>query len=420
MRRGCVYLWTPDPAEPLGGQIRTAVVPLARLESETELAPRLSGRSVTVHNAGAFRESAAGGSARHAVPIGDATPDALGDFLFAPEDGGARMDKSRPVDPEARRRYIEAAHFGEVNAYYHLDRIAAYVNELLAELDAPPLPRVVARVNAHPGSAEVDGVERHGDLVAFQGGHYRVPSWKYDIAEPSAISPTGEIHLGPGRRLMVHGALAQTAGRPYRHNASHNAGTLYHEFGHHLQRHTADFRANDLRPPEQQSNRKIATEEGMCDYWAATMLGTPHIWCWHHRHDREAVHRRSLVSRKTMADFDFTPGADPHINGTIWAASLWDLRTHLVATVQDGSRQTDRLVLQALRLIGQQFGESASPTVAAVCRARRGFAVALGALVQADEQLNAGRFRETILTIFAARGIQPDEQAAESKLELAR
>lgn len=417
MKRGRVYVWVPDPARPLGGSVRVTVVPLERLESKAEMAPRLSGRFVSVHNAGMLKPWAAGGSI---VPMGDAAPDASGDFMFVPEDGGARVDQPGAVDPEARRSYLEASRFGEVNTYYHLDRMAAYVNALLAQLHAPPLPRVVARVNAHSGVSAADGMDQNGQTVAFQGGHYRLPSWKYDIAEASAISTAGEIHLGPGRRLMEYGALAQAAGRPYRHNASHNAGTLYHEFGHHVQRHTADFRANALRPPERQSNRKIATEEGTCDYWAATMLDTPHIWGWHHRHDGDVVHRRSLSSRKTMADYDFRPNADPHVNGTIWAAALWDLRTRLSASMPDGAQQTDRLVLQGLRLIGGFYGEEADPTIETVCLAREGFAVALGALVKADEQLNAGRFRDAILAAGAIRGIQPDRRVAQTPVEIAR
>ncbi len=420
MSCGRVYLWAPDPARPLGGCLRLTVLPLARLHTDHERPPRLSGRFVTVHNAGVIPQWAADGSVSCAAPIGDAAPDTSGDFMFVPEDGGARVDLPGAVDAEARRSHLEASRFGEVNAYYHLDRMAAYVNALLAELNAPPLPRVVARVNAHSDGSAADGADQPAHSAVFQGGHYRLPSWKYDIAEPSALSPSGEIHLGPGRRLMEHGALAQTAGRPYRHNASHNAGTLYREFGHHLQRHPADFRAHALRPPARQSNRKIATEEGTWDYWAATVLDTPHIWCWHHRHDRDVVHRRSLTSRKTMADYDFGPGADPHLNGTIWAATLWDLRTRLAARVPDCAQQPDRLVLQALRLIGQFYGEEANPTIETICRAREGFALELLALVKADEQLNAGRFGEAILAAGAARGIQPDRQVVPTSPEFAR
>src|ERR1700730_6039301 len=83
-------------------------------------------------------------------------------------------------------------------------------------------------------------------------------------------------------------------------------------------RPTADYRANALPPPDQQNNRKVALDEGTCDYWAATMLGTPHIWAWHLRHDEQVTHPRSLSSSKTMADFVASPTADAHANGTIW------------------------------------------------------------------------------------------------------
>ncbi len=421
MNQGRVYLWTNPAAHPLGGSVRMASVPLPRLEADGRETPRLVGRFVRVRNAGVVHQPEPGGTGPRAVPIGDAQPNQAGDFLFEPQDGGERVDQGECLDATVRQRHIEAAHFGEVNAYFHLDRIAAYVSELLGELGAPLLPRVTAVVNAHHAATGTDDVgvgARRG--VAFQGGHYRLPSWCYDVAEPDAISPDGEIHLGPGRRLMEHGALAQAAGRPYRHNASHNAGTLYHEYGHHLNRHTADFRANALRPAERQSNRKIATDEGTCDYWVATMLGTPHIWSWHHRHDSEVVHRRSLVSRKTMAEYDGGPDADPHANGTIWAAALWDLRTRLAAAEPDGARQTDRLVLQTLLLIGQRFGDEPLPTVAGVCRAREGFAVALAALLEAEDRLHAGRFREAILAVFAARGIHLETNAARPAQALTR
>src|SRR5213082_3479002 len=60
----------------------------------------------------------------------------------------------------------------------------------------------------------------------------------------------------------------------------------------------------------------------------------------------------SLASAKTMADYDSSPNADPHLNGTIWAAGLWDLRARLEATESDGGHQTDLLVLKALLELG--------------------------------------------------------------------
>ena len=43
-----------------------------------------------------------------------------------------------------------------------------------------------------------------------------------------------------------------------------------------------------------QNNLKTAVDEGFCDYWAATMQGTPHIWSWHRRHDDQRRAERRL------------------------------------------------------------------------------------------------------------------------------
>ncbi|HEX2714791.1 MAG TPA: M36 family metallopeptidase, partial [Candidatus Acidoferrales bacterium] len=251
-----------------------------------------------------------------------------------------------------------------------------------------------------------DGLRRGDRWLPFQGGHYRLPSRRYDLCEHKPVSPDGEIHLGPGRQLLHHGALVEAAGGRYRANASHNAGILYHEYGHHITRHTADFRANALRPPDRQSNRKAAIDEGICDYWAATMLETPHIWAWHRRHDDQEVHPRSLTSSKTMADYDLSPRADPHANGTIWAAALWDLRTLLDATKPTGARQTDLLVLKALLLLGKVVDPAREATATSTCHARESYAAGLNALLQADKQLNDGRHEKIILASFSKRGVR--------------
>lgn len=78
-----------------------------------------------------------------------------------------------------------------------------------------------------------------------------------------------------------------------------------------------------------------------CDYWAAALLETPHIWAFHHRHDGEVIHPRSLMSKMTMADYDPGPRADPHVNGTIWAAMLWELRSDIGRAHPEGARTVD-------------------------------------------------------------------------------
>lgn len=411
-RLGRVYRWTRDPASMLGGYVELAVVPLEHLNHDSDGVGRLHGRFVRVRNAGVVNVPNEFTGAAQAVPIGDAQPDSDGNFLFEPGIGGGRLDKTALVEPDVRWRYVQAAHFGEVNSYFHVDRIASYVDELLRELGAQSLPPVVAVVNAHHAITEVDGI-RDGVLrgerwLPFQGGHYRLPSRRNEINEWEPVSPDGEIHVGTGWQLTGHGALVAAAGRRYRANASHNAGILYHEYGHHITRHTADFRANALRRPQRQNNRKTAMDEGTCDYWAAAMLETPHIWAWHRRHDDYEVHPRSLTSRKTMADYDAGRAADPHANGTIWGAALWDVRRQLCAAEPDGARKADLLVLQALLLLGRLVDPRLEPGIKNIRRARERFTVGLAAILHADERLYGGLHRDAILTCFAQRGIAPE------------
>jgi hypothetical protein len=426
--KGRVYLWTDDSGRGPYGRLTVSVESLHRLDVSTTDARGLSGRFVRVRNGGSVYEPDPVTKSARMVPLGDARPGATGEFLFEPGRGGGRIDKvvfsggsssqaeyleSGVLFPEAefRSRYIQASRFGEVNTYFHVDRIATYVQDLLAELGSAPLPRVTAVVTAHDAATTQDGirdgVRRHNDWLPFQGGHYRLPSRRYEMSEHNPISPAGEIHLGPGRQLLEHGALVEAAGGRYRANASHNAGIIYHEYGHHITRHTADFRANNLRPSNQQSNRKTAMDEGTCDYWAATMLGTPHIWILHRRHDDREIHVRSLTSRKTMEDYDPGPGADVHTNGTIWGAALWDFRTQMSANEPDGIRKTDLLVLKALVLMGKLTPRWQETSVTSVRLGRKHFDVGLTSLLLADEQLNRSQNWKTILKIFGKRGIHP-------------
>jgi hypothetical protein len=430
MARGNVYLWIPNRRDALRGRVIASRMSLPRLDTSGEGCGRLWGPHIRVRNGGEVNEPLASGSETRIVPIGDALPNVDGDFIFEPGRGGGRIDKVNwdgtsassaeflesgiPFpEPQFRWRYIQAAHFGEVNTYFHLDLIAAYIDGLLRELRAPSLPRVTAVVNAHHAVTERDGIRdglQRGDRwLPFQGGHYRLPAARYDLQEHDPISPDGEIHLGPGRNLLQYGALVEAAGGPYRANASHNAGILYHEYGHHLTRHTTDFRANALRPATRQNNRKVAIDEGTCDYVAATMLDTPHIWAWHLRHDSEVIHPRSLSSSKTMADYDSSPTADAHANGTIWAAALWDLRTQLGRTEEDGVRRTDLMVMQALLLLGQLGDTSSERNVNAIRRLRRSFGMGAAAMIQADEILHSGQYRDLILAVFSRRGIEPHD-----------
>ncbi len=411
MSKGRVYLWTVDSARGLYGSLTASVESLHHLDVSARDAGGLSGRFVCVRNGGAVYLPDPVTNSEIVVPLGDARPDTAGDFLFEPGRGGGRIDKVRIAEPDFRWRYTQASRFGEVNTYFHLDRIATYIQDLLSELGSAPLPRVTAVVTAHHAATEHDGVrdgvKGRNHWLPFQGGHYRLPSSRYEMPEHNPIFSAGEIHLGPGWQLLKHGALVDAAGGRYRANASHNAGIIYHEYGHHITRHTADFRANNLVPSDQQNNRKTAMDEGTCDYWAATMLGTPHIWILHRRHDDQEIHVRSLISGKTMADYDTGARADVHSNGTIWGAALWDLRSQMSATEPDGIRKTDLLVLKALLLMGNLTLRWQETSVTNVRLARKNFDVGLASLLLADEQLNRSQNQKIILEIFGKRGIQP-------------
>ncbi len=412
MNLGRVHVWQRDRELPLGGRVVTRVVPLRNLDPDRGA---LSGKYVRVRNAGWLNEPRSDGAGVEPAPLGDARPDGRGDFLFEPSRGGPRVDKYTLRSAKYRRRYVEASRFGEVNTYYHIDRIASYVDELLHEIGERSLPPVIAVVNAHAAAVVRDGV-RDGEWrkvrwMPFEGGHYRLPSRPSNLREFDPVAPTGEIHLGPGWHLVDHGALADSAGARYRHNAAHNAGVIYHEYGHHVSRHTADFCANAQRPPDRQSNIKTALDEGYCDYFAATMLDLPHIWVWHRSHLVEAPHARNLTSAKTASDYDDARGADPHANGTIWAAALWDLRTRLATIAPDGERCADKLVLQSLLGLGRLTGNPSS-TRGQVRRARATFSAALAALLRADQRLNGEAFRAEIVATFARRGVEPDTRGA--------
>lgn len=404
MRCGRVYVWEADPAVALGGRVRCELVPLPRLDRGAARGRGLRGRFVRVRNATALPawHPAADQGQMHL----SAAADDRGNFSYDPMGGGPRIDRATAVDLPAFDHYLEASRFGVVNTYYHLDRIAAYVDTLLRQLNAPPLPPVTAVVNAHSAIPRrdgiTDGIRRAGEWKPFQGGHYRLPGPRSSIIELERVAADGEIHLGPGRQLLDDGALAEAAGRPYRHNASHNGAILYHEYGHHLTRHTADFMGNAQRPATLQENLKPSLEEGICDYWVATRLDSAHIWAWHRGPGVDGVHGRSLNARRTIDDFDDAPDADPHRNGTIWAAALWELRSAI-----GDARATDLLVLKML-LLWREVISGPLASSAALLRSRESFAAALALLLHADDVVFGSAHRTLMVDVFATRGITPD------------
>ena len=291
----------------------------------------------------------------------------------------------------SREAARQARAFGVVNVAYHLRRGMDYLTLLLGH----PLPSLTAKIGMHADQRPTWG-----------GAHYRLPAVRYhDLAELEPVAPTGEIHFGPGRRFVAHGQ-----GR-YFHAPAHNAAIIYHELGHHLCRHTADFRLNRRRPLKAQLNRKVPLDEGTSDYVAAVLLGTPDIFGWHRAgYPRTSQQRRCLDGSWTMSSFwgqgsayrRWGEGTDPHIDGTVWSAALWATR---MAFVEDGvpGELFDRLVVQALVRLGP--AERDMPRLETLGTRRR-FSRFLQALVDADHACGTG-CSALILRTFAQRGILP-------------
>jgi hypothetical protein len=276
-----------------------------------------------------------------------------GSLVFDPARGGGEL--------AGTGRARQARAFGVMNTGFHVQRAL----RLWARLLGHRLPHLVVRIGMH------DQGRRWG------GGHYRLPG-QGPQADPDAVTPTGEVHLGTGAGFVQ----VPQVGR-YFHAPAHNPAIIYHEVGHHVCRHTADFRLNGLRPPWEQANKKTALDEGSADVLTAILLDTPDIYGWH----RQAVpeneqRRRKLDPRWTMAHFQGGPGRDPHADGTVWASACWSARTRIRHAGFDPAR-FDALFLRGLQLAGHDGDGLAEHAL----RERRHFSRLLAAMAQADPQL---------------------------------
>jgi hypothetical protein len=271
-----------------------------------------------------------------------------GRLEFDPRNGGVRTRENRLARGAHNAQLTEAFSFGMVNALHHSTRGLQRMAVWLDELDGGELPRLKVVVGAHsgsrlPGFGQGDGDFRSGKMRPLTGGHYRLSRLTSGIPELDPVAPTGEVHLGPGRRIRPFGEFDS-----YLHNGAHNPTTIYHELGHHLCRHTADFRVNARRRPDAQRNGKPAVEEGLCDYFAASFIGTGRAFSWY---DRRRGVERDLDHPRRLSDVVHT---DPHVVGSIWASSWWRVRQALVSNGHIGSAADhDRVMVATLIEIGR-------------------------------------------------------------------
>lgn len=290
--------------------------------------------------------------------VRDESGDALlpGEHLvFDPSRGGGPL-----AGPQANR---QARAFALVNTAFHVQRALRFASTLLGR----PLPHLLVRIGLHH------------ELGYWGGGHYRLPAVNYsELPEKGSIRPEGEVHLGSGRVFLP------TPAPRYFHVPGHNCAIIYHEVGHHICRHTADFRLNGMLPPGCQTNRKIALDEGTCDYIAAVLLSNPDIYGWHRAQvPMWQQTRRRLDQRWTMACFQGGRARDPHTDGTVWASALWSAR-NAVGDAGFDPGQFDAMVLCGLDRFGHQDRDERSPET---LRRRRHFARLLECIVAGNSAL---------------------------------
>jgi len=180
---GQVYLWIPDEKVPSGGSIQKSTVTLPWLVPSPEGKWKLESPYTVIVNAGSINLPDEHSTSFKTVPLGNAQTDSAGDFIFEPFNGGGRMDKVPFVDDVRRSKNIQVARFGEVNSFFHINKIASYVDDLLKALGERSLPQVKVLVNAHCAIYKKEG-DRDGikgkvsaKWLPFQGGHYRLSDY---------------------------------------------------------------------------------------------------------------------------------------------------------------------------------------------------------------------------------------------------
>ena len=236
--------------------------------------------------------------------------------------------------------------FDEVNLYYHIDMYAAY----LPSINFAGLGRTI-EATAHWGVNLNDA--------------------RYDL------NGTRDLFFGDGDGVVF---------RDY----SKEDDIIYHEFNHAVLHHLGTL---------YERTEERALHEGTADYLAASYTNNPRIAQWvtlctstgdlRRVDNSKSTFRYSNLNNIQYAACSLVFGGylngqgSAHANGMIWSGSLWDLRTQI------GKTKTDKLVITAFLALGPH------PT----------FLQARDAMIQADNNTNAGANVCAIRKAFADRGI---------------
>ncbi|HEY0765857.1 MAG TPA: M36 family metallopeptidase [Pyrinomonadaceae bacterium] len=162
-------------------------------------------------------------------------------------------------------------------------------------------------------------------------------------------------------------------------DSSVDGDVVFHEYGHGISNRLIGNGSTALS-----GTQSGAMGEGWSDYWATTINNDGAVGEYVTNNPngirRAAYTVPAAAVHDSYADLQST---SVHNDGEVWAATLWDLRTQLGATI------TDRIVLNGMKF---------TPTRPSFLNARDG-------ILQADQNLNAGANRCAIWTVFARHGM---------------
>jgi Zn-dependent metalloprotease len=172
-----------------------------------------------------------------------------------------------------------------------------------------------------------------------------------------------------------------TAPNPDR-DSSVDSDVVFHEYGHGISNRLIGNGSTALS-----GTQSGAMGEGWSDYWATTLNNDGVMGEYVTQNPTRGV-RRAAYTVPAAAVMDSyadvcAGGCEVHNDGEVWAATLWDLRTQLGATI------TDSIVLNGMKF---------TPTRPSFLNARDG-------ILQADQNLNGGANRCAIWTVFARHGM---------------
>lgn len=174
-------------------------------------------------------------------------------------------------------------------------------------------------------------------------------------------------------------------------DTAEDATVIVHEFGHAL----LDHQAPTFDPGDGYTEGG-AIHEGFGDYMAASFFAgsgfqkgiwTPYIGSWFaagipELNTGKPPRLRSMSSTKIYPK-DLDPDGEPHANGEIWAATLWDIYKKL------GKKQSDTIIIESNFLLSGQAG----------------FADAANNIIAVDKELYKGVNQTALRAIFVKRGI---------------